>query len=420
MAAENYIRVPKEYGRVLGRMGLAEFKVIQENENNLVISAPIEYCRLLKRMGGEFKGVTDSDYIFRKATACADTAIEDIVLANQSYIERVSQTGNDCSIEVQYYKLQDLTSPETGLTKKYLCFLVRTNLDTIEGATWNGSALTSKDVQDSIDMGGTAQDLCWWVAAEDILDSIKSGTIAKEGYTTESISITATDVTEYNVSVTNSENNTALLTVGANSIEINAGATIQVQANHGDEIILSVHASEGYLINGYTINGSSSSIEPASSDNIIRSATGDLTILVSTEAEGGIEGEYLQIINNSSADVEIYYEEDKEEKGNQTVSAGGSATVSIDRNYPYFLRYSEGGSGNGHYFEGRYHSQDYPLPTSINYYDGNICPPEESHNTEWSFYEGDYGTLTITGGGSDVTDDDNNDVVTEDNSDLTV
>ena len=51
MDYNNYIKVPQEVARVFERMGLPEYKVIQEEDDGIVITAPIELCRLLIRMG---------------------------------------------------------------------------------------------------------------------------------------------------------------------------------------------------------------------------------------------------------------------------------------------------------------------------------------------------------------------------------
>lgn len=389
MVAENYIRVPKEYGRVLGRMGLAEFKIIQENENDIVISAPIEYCRTLKRMGGEFKGITDSDYIFRKATACADASIEEVVLANQSYIDKVSQTGNDCSIEVQYNKLQDLTSPETGLTKKYLCFLVRTNFDTIEEATWNGSTLTSKDVQDSIDMGGTAQDLCWWVAAEDILDSTLSGTISKEGYTSESISITAKDVSVDEVT----------LTYAMGSYADGGSVPDPVTVERGSTIMTAVYPQPtrtGYGWAGYSTTDGSSEIEYSMASPIVMEE--DITlypVFIKIDPPAPQPTDKLVIDNtNGAVAVIVGYLDDPSPV---TVGAGSKYDFVFNADEVFYISFASKPdiSGSSASFTGTiggasYTNEEcYLEDTYVS--DGAIYFPDG----DWMFASGEGGTLTI-------------------------
>ena len=105
-------------------------------------------------------------------------------------------------------------------------------------------------------------------------------------------------------------------------------------------------------------------------------------------------GETLEIVNQSSEDVEIYYENDKTEYGNTTVTSGSSDTISLNVQYPYYIRYLSGGSDNRHSFEGTYQGVS-GYATDVYYYDGNICPPLQETNTEWSFQSGDGGTLLI-------------------------
>ena len=134
--------------------------------------------------------------------------------------------------------------------------------------------------------------------------------------------------------------------------------------------------------------------------------TADVSITV--EASSSQDG--FTIVNGSADDVEIYYEVDKEEYGNTTVQAG--ATVRI---YPetsgtdgYYIRYLSGGSTNTHNFEGIYGGNEFD--GTVNYYDGNICPPNEDTLTQWDFLEGDGGTLTISSASRSVTYDGENEV----------
>ena len=121
--------------------------------------------------------------------------------------------------------------------------------------------------------------------------------------------------------------------------------------------------------------------------------TATVSITVEASQSQGIE---LTIVNNSSNDVEIYYDEDKEEKGNTTIQAGATLKVYPDEPFPYFIRYSEGGSTNSHTFNGTYKGET-ETNTTVNYYDGNVQPPQAiGSDTEWNFSEGDSGTLTIS------------------------
>ncbi len=111
------------------------------------------------------------------------------------------------------------------------------------------------------------------------------------------------------------------------------------------------------------------------------------------------QGNVLKIVNNSSNDVEIYYEIDKTEHGNTTVAAG--STVDVNLVYfgdegGYYIRYLSGGNNNAHHFSGTYRGNSETV--EIGFYDGNICPPGSYSITQWDFLEGDGGTLTITSG----------------------
>lgn len=144
-------------------------------------------------------------------------------------------------------------------------------------------------------------------------------------------------------------------------------------------------------VSGYTYSPSGAL---TTSDNTITISYLGMTTTVSVTVSEQQATETLEIVNESSEDVEIYYEDDKEEYGNTTVSAGSSQTISIDTQYPYYIRYSEGGSDNRHNFEGTYQGVS-GYNTEVYYYDGKICPPQEVSKTEWTFYSGDSGTLLI-------------------------
>lgn len=132
------------------------------------------------------------------------------------------------------------------------------------------------------------------------------------------------------------------------------------------------------------------------SDNTITISYQGMTATVSITVEEGSLQNQIRIVNNSSDTVEIYYEEDKSEYGNTFISGGSTQTITIDSQYPYYLRYDNGGSTNTHTFNGTYQGNSYS--GNIGYYDGNIQPPEAVGSaTEWNFYNNDGGTLTISG-----------------------
>ncbi|MEG1565339.1 MAG: InlB B-repeat-containing protein [Bacilli bacterium] len=293
---DNLIKVPKEYARILDRMG-GEFKIIQEDADGFAIKAPIEFCRVLARMGREFQKFTDSDFIFEKSTEYTDTSITPEILekflANQSNIKTVTQVGNACTIHVDLDKLNTLTSPATGLTKKYVCMLIHTNFKSIIGMKWEGTPLTQADVDEATNLGGEAGDIAWWVAAEDAIGTTISRTIAYEDHTTEDISITAVDVSKYNISYINEDETvTVRFTDGAgNTITpgtdvISKGATVNV--------ILT--AIQGKCIDAVTI--------------------GDDTTNV------GLESDTIQITSNANANIAV------------TATSVDARTLTYDSNAP--------------------------------------------------------------------------------------
>lgn len=283
MDHDNYIKVPKELGRVLDRMGLPEYRNIQTDRDGIITTAPIEVCRLLVRMGEEYKDATDVAFLFMKAVQCADDSIREAFLNNQSYITQVSQTGNDCSIDLEVGRLQEITSTVTHLTKKYICMLIKTNFDTIVGATWGDRILTASDAQDSIDMGGTVQDICWWIDADEINGKKVTRTVGKPNYTTETVSIVGTDVTKYDLSYTNVGGHISATFTGTDSRIIVPGTDV---INTNEPVTAEFTATDGMFINTVSVNSEVVSVlNPTFVAQITEHADEDLAV-VATETTG--------------------------------------------------------------------------------------------------------------------------------------
>ena len=194
---------------------------------------------------------------------------------------------------------------------------------------------------------------------------------------------------EYDLTITPDAHSS--VTVTRNGSTVSAGSKV---LNYGDELRVSCSADEGYMITALTING----VDYLGDQTI--TVTGNVTITTTAVAVQPT-GNQLTIVNNSSNDVEIYYEEDKEEYGNTTIMGGATVTITIEHfswDTPYFIRYASGGSTNSHVFTGVYQGVT-ETNLEVGYYDGNILPPNESKtDTRWVFESGDGGTLTISSG----------------------
>lgn len=171
------------------------------------------------------------------------------------------------------------------------------------------------------------------------------------------------------------------------SVTVSAGTTVNV-----DFSIYPAAAQEGYEFAGWSTDPTGTMAEYTESGTNTIELTSNVTLFPVYAEEAS--GDSLTIVNESSEEVEIYYEIDKEEQGNTFIPAGSSNTISLDVQYPYYIRYSEGGSDNRHNFAGTYQGVS-GYDTEVYYYDGNICPPLQESQTEWSFQSGDGGTLLV-------------------------
>jgi len=107
----------------------------------------------------------------------------------------VNRSGNNITVTGN---LEDLiafpsSNPAQG-THKWLAIDIDTNLDSIVGATWNGSALTQDDVDEAASVGLGAGHIIYWTKCDVIADTPAVNTIAKEGM--EDISLTFNFVEE--------------------------------------------------------------------------------------------------------------------------------------------------------------------------------------------------------------------------------
>ena len=107
--------------------------------------------------------------------------------ANQDAVI-ISRNGNNIVINGDLDDLVATESSEGMGTHKWIAVDIATNLDSIVGATWNGSALTNKDVADAAANQLGAGHIVYWADAEALATQSRTITIAKDGY--ESVTLT--------------------------------------------------------------------------------------------------------------------------------------------------------------------------------------------------------------------------------------
>ena len=100
----------------------------------------------------------------------------------------VSQDGNNIVIRGSLDALNSFssTNPNQG-SAKWVGIDLGTNLSSIEGATWNGSALSADDVAEAASIGLGAGHIIFWGRADSLALAPKEITIGAEGY--ESVTI---------------------------------------------------------------------------------------------------------------------------------------------------------------------------------------------------------------------------------------
>lgn len=100
----------------------------------------------------------------------------------------VLQDGNNIVIRGSLDALNSFnsTNPSQG-SAKWIGLDLGTNLNSIEGATWNGSALTADDVAEAASVGLGNGHIIFWGRADSLALTPKQITIGAEGY--ESVTI---------------------------------------------------------------------------------------------------------------------------------------------------------------------------------------------------------------------------------------
>ena len=102
----------------------------------------------------------------------------------------VSQDGNNIVISGSLDALNSFasTNPSQG-TAKWIGLDLGTNLSSIEGATWNGSALSADDVAEATSVGLGAGHIVFWAKADQIVSAPREITIGAEGYESATIKV---------------------------------------------------------------------------------------------------------------------------------------------------------------------------------------------------------------------------------------
>ena len=114
--------------------------------------------------------------------------------ANQDAV-RVSKSGSNITIRGNLSALNSFasTNPSQG-SGKWIGLDLGTNLDSIVGATWNGSALTASDVEEAASVGLAAGHIIFWVKAESIVETPRTIVIGADGYDSVTVTVSFVDI----------------------------------------------------------------------------------------------------------------------------------------------------------------------------------------------------------------------------------
>jgi len=82
---------------------------------------------------------------------------------------------------------------ESQGSAKWIGIDIDTGLDTIVGATWNGSALTADDEAEAASVNLGAGHIIFWAKAEAIAETPRQITIGAEGYKSTTITVSFED-----------------------------------------------------------------------------------------------------------------------------------------------------------------------------------------------------------------------------------
>lgn len=109
--------------------------------------------------------------------------------ANQDAVT-VSQSGSDIVISGNLDALNSFASTNAAQGEgKWIGLDLGTNLSTIVGATWNGSAMTANDVIEAASVGLGNGHIIFWTKAEVIAETPRVITIGADGYDSATINV---------------------------------------------------------------------------------------------------------------------------------------------------------------------------------------------------------------------------------------
>ena len=102
----------------------------------------------------------------------------------------VSQDGNNIVIRGSLDALNSFASTNASQgSAKWIGLDLGTNLSSIEGATWNGSALSADDVAEAASVGLGTGHIVFWAKADQIVSTPREITIGAEGYESATIKV---------------------------------------------------------------------------------------------------------------------------------------------------------------------------------------------------------------------------------------
>lgn len=114
-------------------------------------------------------------------------------IKNQA-LTRLSSAGSELIVYSDLANMVAYKSDDAGQgIGKWVGLLINTGVSDITKLTYNGSPLTSTDVKEATQAGGSAGDIILWIKAEVVAKTPKTITLAGTGYTTKSIKIKVVD-----------------------------------------------------------------------------------------------------------------------------------------------------------------------------------------------------------------------------------
>ncbi|KAF5065357.1 hypothetical protein DSECCO2_274590 [anaerobic digester metagenome] len=117
------------------------------------------------------------------SVAKAPTSLSEDMTENQSKVESVAIEDNVITVTVPVDGLiaYESSTPAQG-THKWVAILITTGLPAITAVKYNGSQLTSADVNEAAAVGGQAGDIVMWLKCDEIVNQPKVFTLWASGF----------------------------------------------------------------------------------------------------------------------------------------------------------------------------------------------------------------------------------------------